>query len=615
MLGKLVENLFFGVLLLGVISLQFYHQQVHATASEDAVLEQLKLLWRKATCNQLKEWVVSVNPCSGPWPGVACALRDGIPADATHQVPCSINNSNCTVIALRLPNCGLVGEIPFILAGLPNLQALDLHGNFLVGEITSELLNTFANLTYLDLSSNYLNGTIPQMENQALVVSWESNCFLSNIGDCHLDAGMRELLNCRNHTSISLQPCRSWARQHFLVLIVLLLVCPFATIILVSLLILGYYWRAQEFLPQATTNFRHLNSQIRGETRSDPTSNYGVQPQLLVRFTYQELEIATDHFHESRLLGCGSGASGSLIYHGLLDDGTYVAVKKIQRDSIHDFSAEFWHDIKVREKVHHPNVVNMRGYCEGGGKEPDGPPILLVFDYMPNGSVLDALLSDDDSLLSWDRRFSIALGVVMGLEYLHEHNIPPIIHGKIKPSNILLDSDFNAQLGDFGAARVGFISDRSALVGTPGFVDPEYAITGRFTEKSDVFSFGMLMLVLISGRRMMESHSSGKAQLMSWMQVLAKAELSDLVDPRLHSTYDKHQVSLCAQIVLLCTRIQPELRPSMSEIRNLLEGNAKVPISGSLVESPSSSSRTYSFVSVGYTQSSGSSFYGTSESL
>ncbi len=102
---------------------------------------------------------------------------------------------------------------------------------------------------------------------------------------------------------------------------------------------------------------------------------------------------------------------------------------------------------------------------------------------------------------------------------------------------------------------------------------------------------------------------------MSWMQVLAKAELSDLVDPRLQSTYDKHQVSLCAQIVLLCTRIQPELRPSMSEIRNLLEGNAKVPISGSLVESPSSSSRTYSFVSVGYTQSSGSSFYGTSESL
>jgi serine/threonine protein kinase len=159
----------------------------------------------------------------------------------------------------------------------------------------------------------------------------------------------------------------------------------------------------------------------------------------LMRFTYQELEIATDHFHESRLLGCGSGASGSLIYHGLLDDGTYVAVKKIQRDSIHDFSAEFWHDIKVREKVHHPNVVNMRGYCEGGGKGPDGPPILLVFDYMPNGSVLDALLSDDDSLLSWDRRFSIALGVVMGLEYLHEHNIPPITHGKIKPSNILLD--------------------------------------------------------------------------------------------------------------------------------------------------------------------------------
>lgn len=281
-----------------------------------------------------------------------------------------------------------------------------------------------------------------------------------------------------------------------------------------------------------------------------------------------------------------------------------MAVKQvIARNSGVLIDEHFWHEVRMRGAIRHPNVVPLRGFFKGliGGCDP-----LLVCEYMPNGSVLDALLSDDTPL-RWPRRYSIAHGAAMGLEYLHEHCRPPIIHGNLKPSNILLDRDYTARVGHFGSVRMAKMSQR-AVVTTLGFVDPA---VGRLTEKSDVFSYGMLLLVLVSGRRMLES-PTGRPQLLTWMQLLAKAELSELVDPRLEGNFDKHELSLCAQIVLLCTRIQPELRPSMSEVRRILEGTLPVPISGSLGTPGSQSGSRTSFVSLSHFSGS---FYGTSGSL
>lgn len=565
-----------------------HHWQVSATPSEAAVLAQLKNMWRAAP-SVVKLWVDAVDACHGPWPGVGCALTD----NPTIQAPCFILNVNCTVVSLKIPNGNLTGEIPLILAGLSSLQHLDLRGNLLKGRVPPELLDSFPSLSFLDLSLNYFTGTIPQAQNATFEYdTWTKNCFSSD-NSCELAPQMRPIADCRRETSLQLQPCDSWTRKHLLLLIVIVLICPLTVIAILSAIAI-YYWRSRS---QQAAHFWQNRSPLRA-----PDVEATPQRSVCKQFTHQELHTATNSFHHNCLLGAGTTG---IVYRGKLDDGTNVAVKQLDtRNSGMLINDEFWNEVKVRGAIRHPNVVTLRGFSKGlGGCDP-----MLVCEYMPNGSVLDALLSDSTPL-RWPRRYSIAHGAAVGLEYLHEHCRPPIIHGNLKPSNILLDRDFTARVGHFGSVRVAKVSQR-AVVTTLGFVDPEYGVTGKLTEKSDVFSYGMLLLVLVSGRRMLESHPSGKPQLLTWMQLLAKAELAELIDPRLEGNFDKHEVSLCAQIVLLCTRIQPELRPSMSEVRRILEGTMPVPISGSL-DTPVSSSHT-SFVSMSHFSGS---YYGSSDCL
>jgi hypothetical protein len=450
--------------------------------------------------------------------------------------------------------------------------------------VAAELLDSFPRLSFLDLSLNYFTGTIPQPQNATFEYdTWTKNCF-SSASSCRLAPQMRAVEDCKRQTSLQLQPCASWTRAHLLLLVIVVLVCPIALIAFLSALAI-YYWRSRRLLQAA--DFWQLRS---SSTRVDADPPMPVCRQ----FAYADLETATNSFHHTALLGAGTTG---FVYRGTLDDGTSVAVKQLNtRNSCVLIDDEFWSEVHARGAIRHPNVLPLRGFFKGAGDP------LLVCELMPHGSVLDALLSDDTAL-RWPRRFSIAHGAAVGLEHLHEHCRPPIIHGNLKPSNILLDRDYTARVGHFGSVRVAKASQR-AVVTTLGFED---GVAGRLTAKSDVFSYGMLLLVLVSGRRMLES---GAPQLLTWMQLLAKAELAELVDPRLQGLFDKHEVSLCAQIVLLCTRIQPELRPSMSEVRRILEGTMQVPISGSL-DTPVTSSHT-SFVSM--SDFSGS-FYGTSGSL
>lgn len=347
---------------------------------------------------------------------------------------------------------------------------------------------------------------------------------------------MRPIADCRRETSLQLQPCDSWTRKHLLLLIVIVLICPLTVIAILSAIAI-YYWRSRS---QQAAHFWQNRSPLRA-----PDVEATPQRSVCKQFTHQELHTATNSFHHNCLLGAGTTG---IVYRGKLDDGTNVAVKQLDtRNSGMLINDEFWNEVKVRGAIRHPNVVTLRGFSKGlGGCDP-----MLVCEYMPNGSVLDALLSDSTPL-RWPRRYSIAHGAAVGLEYLHEHCRPPIIHGNLKPSNILLDRyessapqdlhpnlklspslliifedhvggsltssrglyygfycrDFTARVGHFGSVRVAKVSQR-AVVTTLGFVDPEYGVTGKLTEKSDVFSYGMLLLVLVSGRRMLESHPSG----------------------------------------------------------------------------------------------------------
>lgn len=550
-----------------------YQAAVSATPQEAAVLAQLKDIWSRAN-NKVSRWTDNVDACNGPWPGITCALKD----DITTPKPCLISNASCKVTALDLSHSNLTGVIPFILGGLSNLLSLDLHGNQLIGEVATQLFDGFPNISRLDFSDNYFNDTLPridraQMQNQ----NWEDNCF-SEYGACRMLPSMRSLSECQNVTALELPDCPSWVRQHPIILYILVGVIPFSVILFTFLIVMFCCWRRQP-----------KKQALRSRTCSSKIQSVECRV-----FTYQELEEATSKFHDNRLLGCGGSGS---VYQGRFPNGSCMAIKQLVKAADY-VDTDFWKEVLTVGSVQHPNVVPLRGYC----KESRGAERLLVYEYMPNGSVLDALLSNDAHLLPWSRRYSIALATACALEYLHEHCSPCIVHKDVKPSNILLDRNFTARVGDFGLAKVGLAEQTH--VSSQMFLDPDYALTGKLTDKSDIFSFGMLLLVLIQGRQVLETQC--KAQLFSSIQVLAKAEEpSEFVDSRLRGVFDKSQVTLCAQIALLCTRILPDLRPTMGEIRRILDGTARLPLTTSMINSPSSSSRG-SFVSECQTPSIGS---------
>ncbi|KAG0612415.1 hypothetical protein M758_6G025800 [Ceratodon purpureus] len=553
--------------------LSLYQAAVTATPQEAAMLEQLKEVWCRPG-NKVSRWNESVDACSGPWPGITCALKD----DVTVPKLCLISNISCTVTQLDLSHSNLTGEIPFILGGLSNLLSLDLHSNQLLGEVATQLFDGFPHLLHVDFSLNYFNDTLPKIDRAELQNSnWKYNCF-SEYGACQLLPEMRPLSECLNVSTMLLPACPSWVRQNPIALYILVGVIPFSVILCTFLIVMLCCWRRQP--KNQITRSRTCSSKI---------------PSIECKlFTYQELETATNKFHDNRLLGCGGSGS---VYQGRFANGSCFAIKQLVKATDY-VDNDFWKEVLTIGSIQHPNVVPLRGYC----KESRGPERLLVYEYMPNGSVLDALLSDDVHLLPWSRRYSVALATACGLEYLHEHCCPRIVHKDVKPSNILLDRNFTARVGDFGLAKIGLAEQTHAS--SQFFVDPDYAMTGKLTDKSDIFSFGMLLLVLIQGRQFLETQ--GKAQLFSTIQVLAKADdPSEFVDSRLRGVFDKRQVTLCAQIALLCTRILPDLRPNMGEIRRILEGTARIPLTTSMINSPTSSSRG-SFVSECQTPSIGS---------
>jgi hypothetical protein len=285
--------------------------------------------------------------------------------------------------------------------------------------VTPELLDSFPRLGFLDLSGNYFTGTIPQARNATFGYgAWCGNCFFSGFSACRLAPQMRSLAECERETVLQLQPCASWTRTHLLLLVVVVLVCP--VVALAAAAAVGiYYWRSRP------GNFWQLESSMRADAEES-------QRNVCRQFSYQELDAATNGFHQRALLA--TGATG-FVFQGKLDDGTAVAVKQLDtRNSGMLINDEFWNEVTARGAVQHRNVVTLRGFCKGiAGSNP-----MLICEFMPNGSVLDALLNDH-APLRWPSRYSIAHGAALGLEYLHEHCTPAIIHGNLKPSNILLD--------------------------------------------------------------------------------------------------------------------------------------------------------------------------------
>lgn len=292
-------------------------------------------------------------------------------------------------------------------------------------------------------------------------------------------------------------------------------------------------------------------------------------------FTYEELVMATDGFSDANLLGQGGFG---YVHRGLLINGKEVAVKQLKAGSGQG-EREFQAEVEIISRVHHRHLVSLVGYCIADGKR------LLVYEFVPNNTLEFHLHGRDRPTLDWPTRLKIALGSAKGLAYLHEDCHPKIIHRDIKASNILLDFNFDAKVADFGLAKIAsethtHVSTR--VMGTFGYLAPEYASSGKLTDKSDVFSFGVMLLELITGRRPVDSNPSFMDDsLVDWARPLLTRALDDdnfdgLIDPNLGKEYNPIEMRQMIACAAASVRHSAKRRPGMSRIVRALEGDASL---------------------------------------
>ncbi|CAN6478546.1 unnamed protein product [Victoria cruziana] len=278
------------------------------------------------------------------------------------------------------------------------------------------------------------------------------------------------------------------------------------------------------------------------------------------------LSAATRGFHLENKLG--EGGFGP-VYRGTLRDGREIAVKKLSHAS-RQGQKEFKNEAELLSRVQHKNVVNLLGYCA------EGVQPILVYEYVRNES-LDKHLFDPQkcSKLDWPKRLDIIRGIARGLLYLHQDAHCRIIHRDIKAGNILLDERWQPKISDFGMARLfpedGKTHVNTRVAGTNGYMAPEYVMHGDLSERADVFSFGVVVLEIISGKKNSNFQPLPEAEsLLEWVWGLFKKDRSlEVMDPTLASSAENEQVKMCIHIGLLCTQTEPKLRPPMNRVVTL----------------------------------------------
>ncbi|XP_021715128.1 probable serine/threonine-protein kinase PBL16 [Chenopodium quinoa] len=295
----------------------------------------------------------------------------------------------------------------------------------------------------------------------------------------------------------------------------------------------------------------------------------------LLVFTFQELKIITENFRPDHLLGGGGFGS---VFKGFISKDLrdsiqpiQVAVKVHDGDNSYQGHREWLAEVIFLGQLSHPNLVKLIGYC----CEEDHR--VLIYEYMSRGSVENNLFSRVLLPLSWGIRMKIAFGAAKGLAYLHDAE-KPVIYRDFKTSNILLDEDYNAKLSDFGLAKDGPVGDKShvstRIMGTYGYAAPEYIMTGHLTPRSDVYSYGVVLLELLTGRKSLDKSRPAREQnLTDWAIPLLKEKkkLLNIIDPRLGGDYPVKGAQKAAMLAYHCLNRNPKARPLMRDIVDSLE--------------------------------------------
>ncbi|XP_010271200.1 PREDICTED: receptor protein kinase TMK1-like [Nelumbo nucifera] len=517
------------------------------------------------------------DPCT-PWLGITC------------------NSGNITVINFQ--NMGLSGKISPDFSSLKSMQKLVLANNNLTGTIPVEL-TTLPDLRELDLTNNQLFGNVPSF-NRNVIVKTSGNPDIGKDKASPPSSGGSENPPPGKSGGNGTNSDSSNGNNNDSVPVGVIVGSVIGGICLIFLLgLLGFclYKRKQKRFGRVQSpntmviHPRHSGSdpemlkisvagssvnagaasETFSRTSSGPSDIQMVEAGNMV-ISIQVLRNVTNNFSEENILGRGGFGT---VYKGELHDGTKIAVKRMESGVISGKGlSEFKSEIAVLTRVRHRHLVALLGYCLDGNER------LLVYEYMPQGTLSRHLFDwNEEGLkpLEWTKRLSIALDVARGVEYLHSLAAQSFIHRDLKPSNILLGDDMRAKVADFGLVRLapeGKASIETRLAGTFGYLAPEYAVTGRVTTKVDVFSFGVILMELITGRKALdESQPEESMHLVTWFRRmhLNKDAFRKAIDPTIDLTEDTlSSITTVAELAGHCCAREPYQRPDMGHAVNVL---------------------------------------------
>uniref|UniRef100_A0ACD5X322 Uncharacterized protein n=2 Tax=Avena sativa TaxID=4498 RepID=A0ACD5X322_AVESA len=459
----------------------------------------------------------------------------------TGGIPQELGNLS-NLMTLKLGRNSLNGSIPESFGFLSELQNLDLSQNLLIGNIPSSLSN-LSSLNNINLAYNGLSGEIPEQLLQVSQYNYTGN---------HLNCG-QHLTSCAGGTTKT-----GGSRNSTLKVIVGSIGGAVTLIIAVVLFLL--WWQRMRHRPE-------IYIDVAGQ--HDHSLEFG----QIKRFSWRELQIATNNFSEQSVLGKGGFGK---VYKGVLPgpDSQKVAIKRLFEVESPEGEMAFLREVELISIAVHKNILRLIGFCTTPTER------LLVYPFMENLSVASRLRELKEPTLDWPKRMRIALGAARGLEYLHEHCNPKIIHRDVKAANVLLDGKFEAVIGDFGLAKMmdmGRNTVTTGIRGTMGHIAPEYFKTGRPSVKTDIFGYGVMLLEIVTGERAIFPdflEGAGEVLLIDQVKlVMHEGRLEEIVDRNIDCEYDFQELVKIIQVALLCTHINPSKRPAMSEVVDMLEGN------------------------------------------
>ncbi|KAG0587711.1 hypothetical protein KC19_2G186000 [Ceratodon purpureus] len=532
------------------------------SAQVTALLQFLKDAGYPETLSQ--SWI-GADPCVG-WSGVTCAGTD--------------------VVSLSLAKVGFTGTISPFLANLTSLRQILLNDNALTGSIPTAL-TTLPVLQTLDVSNNNISGLVP---------IFSSNVTFRSTGNPLLGTVLPPPSSAPGSPGATPGAASGSSSSSNVGMIVGIVVGVLALVIAVVILAICLKRRKKRkysSLMQGQNTVVHPQ----GDSGSDPElgkivaghraaqatdgtrtnysgpSDYQVEEGDHLGTSYEVLREVTENFAEKNVLGKGGFG---VVYKGTFPDGTMVAVKRMEAAVMSTKGLkEFQSEISVLSKVRHRNLVELKGYCAYRNER------LLVYEYMAQGTLAQHLFEYKalgTSPLEWTRRLSIALDVARGLEYLHGLAHKSFIHRDLKPSNILLGDNWHAKVSDFGLVKLApenNFSVETRLAGTFGYLAPEYAVTGRVTTKADVFSFGVCLMEMMTGRRALdETELEENMHLVTWFRRTNTSQETfiNCIDPTI--TVDDEtlkSLNTVSDLALLCTQREPYQRPDMAHAVNVLK--------------------------------------------